>query len=133
VQLDQPQKGTNEPAPPVYRPRLAGGAVQTPYQPTPAGDPSPQRSTLGPAASSTGAQTVPTVDEPPPLLYTVRQGDNLWTIAEQHLATATGRPVEELHTDEVHSYWLRLVDANDDRIPSRDPDLIRPTEQIQLP
>lgn len=133
VQLHQEQERDNEPPLPVYRPRPAGDAVQTPYQPTPAGDPPPQPSTLRPTALSTDAQPGPGVDVPPPVPYTVRRGDNLWTIAEQHLAPATGRPVEELHADEVRPYWLRMIDANDDRICSGDPNLIRPGEQIELP
>jgi LysM repeat protein len=56
-------------------------------------------------------------------------GDTLWTIAQDHLAKASGEPTNR----EVAAYWLRVVEANRDRLASGDPDLIYPGEQIVLP
>jgi nucleoid-associated protein YgaU len=60
-------------------------------------------------------------------------GDNLWTIAKGHLAATRGRPAATLSDREVAAYWLKVVDANRQRLRSRDPDLIYPGEQVTLP
>ncbi len=135
VQLDEQPNEADESPQPAYQPRPAGDEVKAGYTSTPAGDLPSTPSTLGAEPSSSSTQ--PRSDDPssvvPPGTYVVRPGDNLWTIAEQHLATATGRPVDELGTDEIRSYWLRVLDANEGRIRSNNPDLISPREQVDLP
>jgi len=59
-------------------------------------------------------------------------GDNLWTIARDHLARqrgGSGRPTNR----EVAAYWVRVVEANQDGLRSGDPDMIYPGERITLP
>lgn len=62
--------------------------------------------------------------------YRVEPGDHLWGIAEQTLARAWGRAPSE---GETAGYWRRLVEANEGRLASGDPDLIYPGEQLVLP
>jgi nucleoid-associated protein YgaU len=64
--------------------------------------------------------------------YQVVSDDNLWTIARDHLAEARGG-ADQPGTREVAAYWLRVVEANRDRLVSGDPDLIYPGERIVLP
>ena len=60
-------------------------------------------------------------------------GDNLWRIARDHLSRqrsgGSGRPTN----NEVAAYWIKLVEANRDRLRSGDPDLIYPGERVTLP
>jgi nucleoid-associated protein YgaU len=138
VQLDEPDVGAEDELMPVYQPRPAGDAVQVGYQPTPAGDPAPR-----PPSAATPDDSMPTTrperptDDPSsipsPATYTVRPGDNLWTIAEQHLLQSAVRPGRELHIDDIRAYWLQIVEANGDRVRSGDPNRIVPDEHIELP
>jgi hypothetical protein len=63
----------------------------------------------------------------------VVQGDNLWTIARNHLAEVRGRPAVELSDRQIAAYWVTLVDANLGGLRSGDPDLIYPGEVVELP
>jgi nucleoid-associated protein YgaU len=65
--------------------------------------------------------------------HVVVEGDNLWTIAGDHLAEARSGGAGEPTTREVAAYWLRVVDANARDLRSGDPDLIYPGESIVLP
>jgi nucleoid-associated protein YgaU len=65
--------------------------------------------------------------------HRVVPGDNLWTIARDHLAEVRGRPSAELSDHEIAAYWLRVVQANRNRLRSGDPDLIYPGERTVLP
>jgi nucleoid-associated protein YgaU len=65
--------------------------------------------------------------------HDVAEGDSLWTIARDHLAEVRGGGADEPTLREVASYWLRVIEANRDRLASGDPDLIYPGEQIVLP
>ncbi len=60
-------------------------------------------------------------------------GDNLWTIARDHLAKAPSGGSGEPTNREVAEYWAKVVEANRDRLASGDPDLIYPGEEITLP
>lgn len=137
VELDEQPEEANESQLPAYQPRPAGDEVKPGYTPAPAADPLSTPSTLGAEPPSSSTQPARQSDNSPaapsPGTYVVRPGDNLWTIAEQQLAKATGRPVHDLNPGEVRSYWLRVVDANNDLIRSKNPDLIRPGEQLDLP
>lgn len=137
VQLDEHPVEADESPQPAYQPRPAGDEVKAGYEPAPAGDLPSIPSALGGDSFPSSTQPIPRPDDPPvvpsPGTYVVRPGDNLWTIAEQHLASTTGQPVRDLNPGEIRSYWLRVVDANDDLIRSKNPDLIRPSEQLELP
>jgi nucleoid-associated protein YgaU len=65
-----------------------------------------------------------------PAIHDVVAGDNLWSIAEMHLEAVKGEPRSAAETAD---YWLRVVDANRDRLRSGDPDLIYPGEKVRLP
>jgi hypothetical protein len=137
VQLDEPGVAADGPSP-VYQPRPAGDAAQVEYQPTPADDPplQPPPAHL-PDDSPSNAHSGRPEDQTPSVAssaaYAVRPGDNLWTIAEQHLLQSAGRPGRELHIDDIRAYWLQIVEANGDRVRSGDPNLIVPDEHIELP
>ena len=110
-----PFVGSEDPEPAETLPQ---GATRVGWTPTPAGVPSP----------ATAAPTSMVITEP--AQWTVAPGDNLWTIAEQHLGTfaASGAQLPD-----VGEYWHRVVVANQDVIRSSDPDLIYPGEIVVLP
>jgi nucleoid-associated protein YgaU len=65
--------------------------------------------------------------------HRVVPGDNLWTIARDHLAEVRGRPAAELSDREIAAYWLKVIKANRARLKSGNPDLIYPGERTVLP
>jgi nucleoid-associated protein YgaU len=65
--------------------------------------------------------------------HRVVPGDNLWTIARDHLAEVRGRPATQLSDREIAVYWLKVIKANRGRLRSGDPDLIYPGEPTVLP
>lgn len=65
-----------------------------------------------------------------PDVVVVESGDNLWAIAERHLARVWDRAPSD---GEIAPYWVELIEANRDGIRSGDPDLIFPGERIVLP
>jgi nucleoid-associated protein YgaU len=120
------------------------GAESHAYTPVPADDgapshtPSPAGDRVEPTTTTLISDQPAPADAPPspvtaPTTYVVAAGDNLWRIAERHLAGVMSRPVEELRPAEVHAYWLRVIDANVDELKSGDPDLIFPGEVLTLP
>lgn len=63
--------------------------------------------------------------------WVVRPGDHLWGIAEEVLAERHGSAPSDA---EVHRLWVRLIDANRDRlVDPQDPDLILPGQRLALP
>lgn len=62
--------------------------------------------------------------------HTVRRGENLWTIAEAHLAGVKGSSVSDA---EIAPYWGRVIADNQDSLASHNPDIINPGEVIILP
>jgi nucleoid-associated protein YgaU len=60
-------------------------------------------------------------------------GDNLWAIARDHLSRQRSGGSGEPTNHEVAAYWLKVVQANRDRLRSGDPDLIYPGERVTLP
>jgi nucleoid-associated protein YgaU len=63
--------------------------------------------------------------------WTVRPGDNLWSIASAALSTRTGRQPWDR---QVAAYWLDLIRANASRLPvPSDPSLIFPGDVVELP
>ena len=65
--------------------------------------------------------------------YRVQRGDNLWTIARDHLRSARSGGSGEPTNREVAEYWAKVVEANRNGLRSGDPDLIYPDEKIALP
>jgi hypothetical protein len=63
----------------------------------------------------------------------VAEGQTLWTIARDQLAKASGEGSGEPTNQEVTQYWAKVVEANQGRLESGDPDLIYPGEEIILP
>jgi hypothetical protein len=63
--------------------------------------------------------------------HEVVRGDNLWSLAKEHLASrgGSGEPTNR----EVADYWMRVVEANKGHLRSGDPDLIYPGEEVILP
>lgn len=61
----------------------------------------------------------------------VEAGDSFWSLAEAAVADASGAAPRE---SEVQRYWLRLIDANRDRLVVPDnPDLLFPAQRLVLP
>ncbi|MEX2267775.1 MAG: hypothetical protein WEA75_03730 [Acidimicrobiia bacterium] len=103
-------------------------------------DPKPDIPTgPAPAAPDASDHATPTMPTPPSTTnaanpsHTVVAGDNFWEIAASHIATTSGRDRATLTTDEIHPYWVRVCDANRDRIRSGDVNLIDPGEVVELP
>ncbi|HEY3190410.1 MAG TPA: hypothetical protein VGJ70_23165 [Solirubrobacteraceae bacterium] len=72
-------------------------------------------------------------DARPPGSVVVQPGDNLWTIAADALASATGRDRVSLSDAEIGRYWTAVCDANRTAFRSGDVDLIAPGEAVTLP
>ena len=107
--------------PPTYTP--------TPAAPTPEQDSAASSVRLSAyAIQYAGTASVATSNES--TTYTVRRGDNLWTIAEAHLTVVTGTDVSDAV---IAPYWGRLVADNQHTLTSQNPDLINPGEVIVLP
>lgn len=70
------------------------------------------------------------IDHAQPAEVVVAPGDHLWKLAADRVGAALGRAPTEA---DVAPYWVRVVEANRDRIRSGDPDLIFPGEVIVLP
>ncbi|MBT8202924.1 MAG: hypothetical protein KJO87_06440 [Acidimicrobiia bacterium] len=62
---------------------------------------------------------------------TVRRGDHMWSLAEEHLERVLGRT--NFDDREVARYWVTVIDANRSTIRSGNPDLIYPGETLTLP
>jgi nucleoid-associated protein YgaU len=72
-----------------------------------------------------------TVATTAPQTYVVQPGDHFWSIAESQLHAATSLAVTD---DDVADYWLRLVDANRDRlVQPGDTDFLLPGQTVVLP
>jgi nucleoid-associated protein YgaU len=81
-------------------------------------------------ASVTDASPAPPAWPAAPATWTVAPGDSFWSIAEEVLADAWGRPPTDA---EIDPYWRVLIAANRDRITSGNPDLIFPGQVFVLP
>jgi hypothetical protein len=88
-----------------------------------------ERTVLPPVAA---APAPPAPETPVQASHAVVAGENLWTIARDHLAKARSG-ADEPTTREVAAYWLRVVEANRNHLRSGDPDLIYPGERTVLP
>lgn len=126
------------PAPPPVVDVVPAGDL---YRPVPAGMPG-TRSVSGlyfsqrrpPSAPVVEAMPTPVLPSPPPAItHVVEAGDNLWSIAAQHLAAEAGVPARTLESEQVADYWHRVIEANWAVLRSGDPDLLLPGEVIVLP
>ncbi len=81
----------------------------------------------GPAPLEVAADPGDDGDPGPVSEWEVEEGEHFWAIAEQNLAAAYGRQPTEA---EIRPYWLALIEANQDRITSGDPDVIHPGERF---
>jgi hypothetical protein len=63
----------------------------------------------------------------------VAAGDNLWELSARHLARASARARTDLSEAEIAAYWVRVCDANRDRLASGDLNLVFPGERVVLP
>ena len=108
--------------PPGTRP---GAKPQPSSEPFPLPAPVPQVAPV-PKSSAPGEGAAP---PGPPDRHTVQRGDNLWTIAANHLADSritrsNGR---------IAPYWRELIQDNHSSLRSGNPDLIFPGETVVLP
>lgn len=62
---------------------------------------------------------------------TVRRGDHLWSLSDEHLRRVWNRT--SLGQHEIAPYWVQVIEANRGSIRSGDADLIYPGEVITLP
>jgi nucleoid-associated protein YgaU len=60
----------------------------------------------------------------------VESGDHLWKISQDHLDTTLGRAADDT---EVAPFWSSVIESNQDKLRSGDPDLIFPGEVVVLP
>lgn len=68
---------------------------------------------------------------PLPTTWTVAPGESFWSIAEELLADAWGRPPSDV---EVDPFWRTLVERNRGRlIDPRDADLVQPGQVFEVP
>jgi hypothetical protein len=125
----------------VYVPQPAGPPTTTttttgPRSTTPS---TPPPSTTGPPAGGGNQAPAPAPQPTPPgqgqpaRSHRVVEGDNLWTIARDHIAAVTNRRSSELADHEIATYWLRVMAVNRAALRSGNPDLIFPGELIMLP
>jgi hypothetical protein len=139
-----------EPAPAQpYRPRPAGETVSPPpsvYEPRPAGELRPPAApTYRPQPSGDPPVPVPTPSEARPptrtvagpdsdrATYVIQPDDHLWGVAAHQVADHSGSSAEELATRDIGRYWLRLVELNQPRLRSGNPNIVHAGETILLP
>ena len=67
---------------------------------------------------------------PDTIVYTVRPGDSLWSIAAAHIAQEGEGPPSPT---QIVPLWQQVIALNQERLRSTDPDLIFPGEEILLP
>ncbi|TMK52756.1 MAG: LysM peptidoglycan-binding domain-containing protein [Actinobacteria bacterium] len=123
--------------PGILLPRGTTPGTQPQPSPEPLPVPIPPVASIPPAAQVPPVAPVPESSAlregaaPPglPDRYTVQRGDNLWTIAANHLADSgvtrsNGR---------IAPYWKELIQENRGGLRSGNPDLIFPGETVTLP
>jgi hypothetical protein len=85
------------------------------YRPVPAGEPAAYRAIPGPQQ------------------HVIVPGENLWTIAADHLSVTLDLAPDAVPVDDLAAYWRQVIDANLPALASGDPDLVYPGEVILLP
>ncbi len=104
-------------------------APRSPDRPVPAlaPEPLPPPAPAPPPADAAASHPAPTtvIDR------TVAPGDSFWSIAEDEVSRRLGRPAS---TAETAAWWVRLVEANRDRlVDPTDPDLLLPGQRLVRP
>lgn len=119
------------PPPPVYAPRPAGRPPATrSYPPQPSGDPAVPMPTPSETRSPTPTVAGPVSDR---ATYIIQPGDHLWSVAAHRVADHTGSSAEDLTARDIGRYWLRLVELNQPRLRSGNPNIVHAGETILLP
>jgi len=92
---------------------------------------------IPPPAATVATPPPPLPTAPPPTAVpasmVVQAGDNLWAIAADALARATGRDRAGLDDGEIARYWSAVCAANAATVQSGNVDVIVPGEVIALP
>jgi hypothetical protein len=123
--------GDGDAPPSAPEPSMPAPDAPTPASPAPASSaPSPTSSVPDPALPTSTAP-VPAASAPP--AHSVLAGDSLWEIAAAQLANATGRDRAALSPADIAGYWVRVCEANRDRLQSGDLNLIYAGEVVDLP
>jgi hypothetical protein len=104
-------------------------SLPTPPSSSPPSPPPPTTAVVAPVPAPAAAEPEPDADPE----VVVAAGDNLWLLAARHLAAVSGRSVGDVPEHEVAPYWVRVCDANRERLASGDPNLIFPGERVVLP
>ena len=108
---------------------VASGLALTLSLPAGAGTVDPAYVPVAPITSAPSTtETIPDVGGVSDVV--VKPGDNMWKLAEAHLERLTGEPVAD---QVIAPYWVKVIEANQDRIRSGNPDLIFPGEILVLP
>ncbi len=135
-----PQAGSPATTTTVYVPQPAGPpSTTTTTGPRSTAPPTPPPSTTAPPAGGGNQAPAPAPQPTPPgqgqpaRSHRVVEGDNLWTIARDHIAAVTNRRSSDLSDHEIATYWLRVIAVNRAGLRSGNPDLIFPGELIMLP
>jgi hypothetical protein len=89
--------------------------------------------TPAPVSAAAPASAPPPPTTAPRGEVEVLAGDNLWAIAVDALARATGRAPDAITEADVAPYWRALCDLNRDRVRSGDVNLVYPGEVLLLP
>jgi hypothetical protein len=90
-----------------------------------------QREPIDVPPSPPPPEPVPPPPAEHPATHTVVAGESFWSIAEGEVARRLGRPPTD---PDVAPYWLRLIDANRDRlVDPAEPDLLHPGQTLLLP
>lgn len=110
-----------------YVPIPAGAHVEIPLAPTARFNEAPPR-LIHPASADPSAAAARAADQA--FEHSVVRGDNLWTIAEEHLSTVLDRVPTN---PETATYWSHLIEVNRQRLKSGNPDLIFPGEVVVCP
>jgi nucleoid-associated protein YgaU len=121
-----PTVGLADAPPPVER------MVRLPPEGEP-GAPAPPESSAEPVTAA--MSVLPPVAPAAPVgsagdQWVVAAGESFWSIAEDVVTDRLGRPPGDA---EIARYWVRLVDANADRLVSGEADLIYPGQVFVLP
>jgi hypothetical protein len=76
----------------------------------------------------------PTPSDPAPTsTYVLRVGDHLWSVAADQVAVHTGKHPADLSARDIGPYWVRLVELNQPRLRSGDPNVVYPGETVLVP
>jgi hypothetical protein len=94
-------------------------------------NPAPVPAVITPRAAPVSAQRSAQPAQLPAGPWTVRPGDSFWSISEDTLTAAWGRPPTDR---EIAPFWLEVIAANRDRLPDPGhPNLLFPGDVVAVP